>query len=120
MQPDSLEFLIDFNLPPKMAAWLKDGFNVSAKSFQELGFDTTPDVEVYKIAAKKLNIIVITTKDVDFIDYQKITGGPPKVLYISVGNISNENLKKLIQHKFAEILQLFLQPDTSFIEISTT
>ena len=120
MQPDSFEFWIDFNLPPQMAVWLKEGFNVTAKSFKELSFDTTPDVEVYKIAAQKLNVIVITTKDVDFIDYQKITGGPPKVLYISVGNISNQNLKKLIQQNFAEILQLFLQPDTSFIEISTT
>lgn len=120
MQPDSLEFWIDFNLPPKMALWLSEGFNVQAKSFKELNFDTTPDVEIFKIAATKSNIIVITAKDVDFIDYQHVIGAPPKILYISVGNISNENLKKLIQEKFAEILQLFLKPDTSFIEISTT
>ena len=120
MLPDSIEFWIDFNLPPEMAVWLKEGFMVSAKSFRELNFDTTPDVDVYKIAAQQSNVIVITTKDVDFIDYQKVIGAPPKILYISVGNISNQNLKKIIQHNFADILQLFLQSDTSLIEISIT
>lgn len=102
-----------------MALWLGEGFNVKAKSFKELNFDTTPDVEFFKFAAVAYNIIVITTKGIDFIDYQHIIGAPQKITYISVGNISNQNLKKLIQAKFAEILQLFLQPDTSSTDIST-
>ena len=119
MPPEALEFWIDFNLPPNMAVWLRDEFNVLAKSFKELNFDTTPDVEVYKIAALQSNIIVITTKDIDFIGYQKIIGAPPKILYISVENISNQNLKKIVFNNFAEILKLFLQSDASLIEIST-
>jgi len=39
MQPGALEFWIDLNLPPKMALWLTEGFNVVAKSFKELGFE---------------------------------------------------------------------------------
>lgn len=61
MQPDTLEFWIDFNLPPKMAVWLSTDFNVAAKSFRELNFDNTSDIEVYKIAASKPNTIIITT-----------------------------------------------------------
>ena len=119
MQPDALEFWIDYNLPPKMAIWLTADFNVAAKSFMELNFDNTPDFEVYKIAATKLNTIIITTKDVDFIDYQNKVGAPPKILFLNVGNISNDHLKTLIQNNFAEVLQIFLRTDQSYIEIST-
>jgi predicted nuclease of predicted toxin-antitoxin system len=118
-QLSSLEFWIDLNLPPKMADWLKEEFNVNAKSFKALNFALTPDVEVYKLAAKKNNIIVITTKDIDFKNYQNIIGAPPKILYLNVGNISNKNLKILMLEKFSAILELFLNTTESLIEIST-
>ncbi len=54
MQVQNLEFWIDNNLPPKMADWLQIDFNVSAKSFQELGFQTTEDREVFRKASQKL------------------------------------------------------------------
>jgi predicted nuclease of predicted toxin-antitoxin system len=118
MQPDELEFWIDLNLPPQMAIWLKEGFNVQAKSFKELLFSDVPDVEVYKIAAAGINKIIITTKDVDFSNYQNIVGPPPRILYLNIGNISNKNLKFLIESKFSEILQLFLTTNEPLIEIS--
>lgn len=118
MPPDKFEFWIDLNLPPKMANWLIENFNVIAKSFKELDFETTPDAEVYKIAATHKNIIVITTKDVDFKNLQSAIGSPPRILYLNTGNISNEKLRKLILAKFAEVLQLFSDPENIFIEIS--
>jgi predicted nuclease of predicted toxin-antitoxin system len=118
-QLNELEFWIDLNLPPKLANWLIEGFNVKAKSFKDLLFTDMPDVEVYKIAAKKSNMIIITTKDIDFSNYQNIVGAPPRILYLNVGNISNRNLKLLIQERFAEILQLFLTTNEPLIEIST-
>ena len=81
MQPN-LEFWIDNNLPPQMAIWLREDFNVSAKSFYELHFQTTED---------------------------KIT--VPKILYLNVGNISNQKLKQLIYKSFTEVLRMFLETD---------
>ena len=118
MPPDKFEFWIDLNLPPKMAEWLIENFSVVAKSFKELHFEITPDTEIYKIAAKHSNIIVITTKDVDFKNLQSAIGSPPKILYLNTGNITNENLKKLILTKFGEVLELFSDPENNFIEIS--
>ena len=86
--------------------------------FKELGFEITPDAEVYKIAAKHKNIIVITTKDVDFKNIQSTIGSPPRILYLNTGNISNEKLKELILVKFEEVLLLFSDPENIFIEIS--
>lgn len=93
MQLDEIEFWIDLNLPPQMAIWLKDEFGVKAKSFKELLFELVPDVEVYKIAAKSNNKIIITTKDIDFSNYQVVAGAPPRILYLNIGNISNNKLK---------------------------
>ena len=90
-QLDELEFWIDLNLPPQMASWLKDGFEVNAKSFKDLLFSEVADVEVYKIAAKQHNKIIITTKDIDFSNYQNMVGAAPRILYLNIGNISNKN-----------------------------
>lgn len=117
-QTNELEFWIDLNLPPKLANWLIEGFNVNAKSFKELLFTDVPDVEVYKLAAKKSNMIIITTKDIDFSNYQNIVGAPPRILYLNIGNISNKDLKLLIEEKFEEILHLFLTTNDPLIEIS--
>jgi predicted nuclease of predicted toxin-antitoxin system len=119
MPHDTFEFWIDLNLPPKMAVWLTENFNVTAKSFKELHFEITPDAEVYKIAAKHRNIVVITTKDVDFKNLQSVIGSPPKILYLNTGNITNENLKKLILAKFSVVLALFSESENNFIEISS-
>ena len=118
MQPEIPEFWIDLNLPPQMAMWLREDFDVDAKSFRELNFDSVPDLEIYKIAAARTNTFIITTKDIDFINFQESIGAPPKILYINVGNISNSELKSLILNKFAEILQLFSKSHNTLIEIS--
>ena len=119
MQPDEIEFWIDLNLPPQMAIWLQDEFGVSAKSFKELQFEIVPDVDVYRIAAQKDNKIIITTKDIDFSNYQKVAGAPPRILYLNIKNISNKNLKALLHERFPEILNLFLTTTDPLIEIST-
>lgn len=120
MQPDKHEFWIDYNLPPKMALWLIEEFNVNAKTFKELQFETTPDAVVYKLAAKNENVIVITTKDIDFKYLQAEIGFPPKILYLNTGNISNTNLRKLIIAKFSEVLMLLSNPSNTLIEITNS
>lgn len=89
-----LEFWIDLNLPPVMVSWLKEYFGVKAKSFFELGFLNINDFEVYKAAQLQANTIVITTKDIDFIQFTS-SNNLPKILYINTGNISNQQLKSL-------------------------
>lgn len=68
MQQNNLEFWIDLNLPPVMAKWLQEDFQVSAKSFKELNFETEEDIIIFRKAANRINTIVITTKDIDFVN----------------------------------------------------
>jgi predicted nuclease of predicted toxin-antitoxin system len=117
MQPEILEFWIDHNLPPKMANWLQKDFKVVAKSFQELGFESTEDISVFRIAAAKINTVIITTKDVDFVTLSDQIN-TPRILYLNVGNISNKKLKEVIYNSFGEALKIFLETDNSLVEIS--
>ena len=82
MQQNILEFWIDLNLPPIMAKWLQEDFQVSAKSFKELNFETEEDIVVFTKAANRINTIVITTKDIDFKNLVNDYSTPPKILYL--------------------------------------
>lgn len=114
----NLEFWIDNNLPPKMAVWLREDFNVLAKSFQELGFQSTEDIEIFRAAASRINTIIITTKDVDFVNLSNDIGSPPKILFLNIGNLSNKKLKEIIYKSFKEVIRMFLETDNSLIEIT--
>jgi predicted nuclease of predicted toxin-antitoxin system len=87
MLQNKMEFWIDVNLPPAMAIWIQEDFGVSAKSFNELNFDTEQDVTIFSIAANRLNTIVITTKDVDFKNLAEEIAIHPKILYLNIGNV---------------------------------
>ena len=99
MQQNNLEFWIDLNLRPVMAKWLQEDFQVSAKSFKELNFETEEDISVFRKAATRINTIVITTKDIDFKNLGNNNSTHPKILYLNVGNISNKMLKERIYFK---------------------
>ncbi len=101
-----------------MADWLNTDFKVSAKSFQELGFQTTEDREVFRIASQKINTVVITTKDIDFVSLTQEIEEIPRVLYLNVGNVSNKKLKEIVYKSFGEALRIFSETNSSLVEIS--
>lgn len=118
-QPENLEFWIDVNLPPKMANWLIDDFKVAAKSFWELEFNISADIDVFKIAREKKNIVVNTTKDIDFVKLLSDKGSPPKILFLNVGNISKKELRIIINKSFAGALEIFVNTTKQLVEITT-
>ena len=64
------------------------------------------------------NNLVIMTKDSDFVDAHLLVQRPKKLLHISVGNISNQNLLKLVQHNYEAIFRALTEFD--FVELSAT
>lgn len=118
MLQNNLEFWIDVNLPPVMAVWLKNDFGVSAKSFNELNFDTEKDIAVFTSAVRRFNTIIITTKDVDFKNLSGEITVRPKILYLNVGNVSNKVLKEILYRSLKEVIRIFSETDESLIEIT--
>lgn len=57
------------------------------------------------------------TKDRDFVDLLSRLGPPPKVIWITVGNTSNQNLKRILSATLQEALTI-LEASEVLVEIS--
>ncbi len=98
-------FLIDANLPYKLAKRLK------VRGFDALHTDDLPnkerttDKEIRDISISQNRIVI--TKDSDFLDTHLINNIPRKLLLVSTGNIVNKELFLLFDNHFNEIVKLF-------------
>jgi predicted nuclease of predicted toxin-antitoxin system len=99
------KFLIDTQLPPKLAMLLQDkGFDAKHTTFFPEGHLLT-DLEIVNLAIKEDRVII--SKDRDFFDYYVLRGGPPKVLLLQFGNIGNRQLWTLFEQNLSVLLNLF-------------
>lgn len=86
---------IDAQLPPSIAIWIKETFSsIDAKPLRNLGLRDANDLQIFE-AAKQANVIVMT-KDSDFLDLLEQFGQPPKIIWLTCGNTSNERLKQIL------------------------
>ena len=118
MQPDSFEFWIDINLPDTLAVWIKEDYNLKAKTFKELNFATTTDYEIFKKASANASVVIITTKDYDFVELTDLPGDLPKVLYMNVGNVTNKKLREIFDNHFAEAIKILSKTNQQLVEIT--
>lgn len=100
-----MKFLIDANLPYKLAILLKE------KGFDVIHTDHLPEKEkttdrvIREVSLREKRTVI--SKDSDFLDSHLITGVPEKFLYISTGNIINRELIVLIDRFIPQIVELF-------------
>lgn len=100
-----LKFIIDTQLPPKLAKFLRDkGFSAVHTTYFPNGH-LLDDKTIVQIAIRDNYIII--TKDSDFLDNYLIHGVPPKVLMLQFGNISNADLVTLFENNIAHIEKTF-------------
>lgn len=100
-----LKFIVDTQLPPKLAYSLKDlGADAIHTTYFEDGH-LLDDREIIKIAIEEDRIVV--TKDSDFRDHLLLKGSPPNLLLIKTGNIANKGLIQLIQQNYNAISKLY-------------
>jgi len=108
-----MKFIVDAQLPKRFCGWLTaEGHD--AKHTLDLPLrNCTPDNDILDLAEKEGRIVV--TKDDDFVQSYMVTGRPPKLLFIATGNISNDELERLIQANLKKIEEAF--EEYQFIEI---
>jgi len=100
-----MKFLIDANLPFKLAKSLKDkGYNI-IHTDDLPDKERTKDNEIRKISIDQNRIVI--TKDSDFLDSHLINGIPSKLLLVTTGNIINKSLIHLFDDHFETIIGLF-------------
>jgi predicted nuclease of predicted toxin-antitoxin system len=92
-----LKLLFDNNLSIKLPEIVEDYFPHSAHVVN-LHLEKLSDKEIFKFAGD--HQFTIVTKDKDFYHLLNTFGSPPKVIWISIGNCSNQMiLEVLINHK---------------------
>ena len=106
---------VDAQLSPSLAKWITEIFGVPAQAVRDLGLREAKDYQIFQ-AARNANATVLT-KDADFPQLLAQHGHPPKVLWLTCGNTSNENLRRILTPTLAAALKL-LDSGESIVEIT--
>lgn len=88
-----MRFLVDAQLPLRLAVWLRSRNHDALHTLELPRANRTPDAEV--IARADADGRVVVTKDADFVNSFHLKRQPGKLLLVSTGNISNDELLRL-------------------------
>lgn len=92
-----MKLLFDNNLSIKLPEIVEDSFPQSAHVVN-LHLEKLSDKEIFQFAGD--HQFTLVTKDKDFYHLLNTFGAPPKVIWLSIGNCSNQMLiATLIKHK---------------------
>lgn len=108
-----MNFLIDAQLPRRMAAWLAAAGCDAVHTLDLPDGNRTTDEQVNDVADREQRVVI--TKDADFVDTHVLHGRPAKLLLISIGNISNRDLEALLVPLIPAIVREF--GSHSFLEL---
>jgi len=111
-----MRILIDAQLSPRIAKWIIDNLDLEAVAIRELALRDSEDIEIFNFARNEDAIVL--TKDRDFLELLSRFGPPPKVIWLTCGNTSNEALQHILRNTLADAVAL-LTVGESIVEIST-
>jgi len=97
---------IDAQLPPALAVWLREEHGVSALHVEDLGLLRAPDSEIFSAATQADLPVVLVTKDSDFAALVTSRGVPPQVVWLRCGNVSNSELRRIIDDAWPRAAEL--------------
>lgn len=110
-------FWVDAQLPPALAAWLRETRGVEAKALREMGLRDAEDMEIFEAARQQGEATVVISKDADFVELVLRMGTPPKLLWVTCGNLTNARLIQVFERTFEDAVAL-LQGGEAIVEIS--
>lgn len=112
-----MKIWVDAQLPPAIANWISQNFNVEAVAVRELNLREATDQEIFT-AARNASAVVIT-KDRDFIELVNLRGTPPQVIWLTCGNTTNARLREILIQALPLAIRL-LESGEVVVEISGT
>lgn len=107
-------FWVDAQLPPGLAAWLTQSCGLQAVALRDLGLRDAEDAEIFRRA--RAADAVLISKDADFVELITRHGAPPRLLWVTCGNVTNERLRALFAATLPAAL-IRLEAAISIIEI---
>jgi predicted nuclease of predicted toxin-antitoxin system len=97
-----VKFLIDAQLPPNLAKTLRE-IGSDAIAVREVGLRDASDHDIWRYALQES--LVIITKDEDFADRCLYEHNHPAIVWVRIGNCSNQALLRWLLPVWPEILR---------------
>lgn len=110
-----MKIWLDAHLSPQIARWIGEEFGIEAVPVRDIDLRDASDEEIF-FQAKNSHVIVMT-KDSDFLSLIDQYGIPPQVIWLTCGNTSNDNLKRILTATLKEALNLVSRGD-AIVEIA--
>ena len=96
-----MKFLIDNQLPPKLAQWITtQGYDVA--HVQDIGLADAPDIEILEFAAN--NRYVLVSKDEDFLHLSLTHRGRPQIVWVRLGNCRTISLLSVFGRSMSSLV----------------
>ncbi len=111
-----MRFLVDAQLPYRLVRWLQQQGHEALHTLELPEANRTTDLRLKQISTREQRTII--TKDTDFVDNLLLHGNIYRLLLVTTGNISNEQLLHLFKQHL-DIIIRHLEHHT-FIELSRT
>ena len=111
-----MKIWIDAHISPAISKWIQERFSIEAYALRDLGLRDADDELIYQRA--KIEQVAFITKDEDFVSLYEQNGSPPKVIWLTCGNTSNKELKRILEAHLENVCQL-LESGEEFVEISS-
>ncbi|MBP6810962.1 MAG: DUF5615 family PIN-like protein [Saprospiraceae bacterium] len=106
--------LIDAQLSPNLAIWIKDRFGIDCFPVGYIGYRDADDVDIF-FKARELDAIVLT-KDDDFVKLLHQNGSPPRIIWLTCGNTSNARMREIFETYLETALEMLKTND--LVEVS--
>ena len=108
---------VDAQLFPSDRPWISMNYPVASFPLRELGLRDAEDEEIF--AAARASIVIVLTKDSDFVRLLDQHGSPPKVLWLTCGNTSDVALQQILGRHLSTALSL-LESGEDLVEIGAS
>ena len=105
---------VDAQLSPSIANWIPTELGVQAQALRELGLRDADDTVIFA-KARECNAIIMT-KDGDFTILLDQRGPPPRVIWLTCGNTSNDELRSIIA-RHAPTMKVWIEGQEPLIEL---
>jgi predicted nuclease of predicted toxin-antitoxin system len=106
---------IDAHLSPAIATWITMTFGITAIALRDLSLRDAEDPEIFEKA--KAQDVILMTKDSDFVDLVDRLGSPPQIIWLTCGNTSNAELRRILSLTLLDALAQ-LQAGEKLVEIT--
>lgn len=111
-----MKFLVNAHLPRHLVNLLREKGHEAIHTRDLPRGNRTGDAEILAVSLREQRILI--TKDGDFVDSYLLQKGPFKLLLITTGNISNQELIALFERNLEQIETAF--ENYSYLELSRT